>query len=75
MLLGGLGGTSAESGQESAIENCDTGADANEDDQCRMAAAADSLDRFWAGQVEGYRVDRQTERDRRLLDKSRYFDD
>lgn len=54
MVSGGTSGGSSE--QTVALENCETGADANEDDQCRMAAAADSLDRFWAGQVEGYRV-------------------
>ncbi|MCW2687534.1 MAG: rRNA maturation RNase YbeY, partial [Mycobacterium sp.] len=28
-----------------------------------------------AEQVEAYRQDRQTDKDRRLLDKSRYFDE
>lgn len=55
VLLGGLGGTSAESGQESAIENCDTGADANENDSCRLAAASLAINQFWASQVTDYR--------------------
>lgn len=32
------------------------------------------LEEWVAEQVEAYRQDRQLERDRRLLDKSRYFD-
>ena len=48
-------GQSSSSGQPSGLENCETGADANADDECRMAAAADSIDRFWETQVNGYR--------------------
>lgn len=33
------------------------------------------LEEWVADQVEAYHLDRQTERDRRLLDKSRYFDE
>jgi probable rRNA maturation factor len=33
------------------------------------------LEQWVADQVEGYRKDRQFDRDRRLLDKSRYFDE
>jgi len=36
------------------LEHCQTGADANANDECRMAAAADSLDRFWETQMTGY---------------------
>jgi predicted metalloprotease len=53
------GGTNGGSGTEqvSALDNCETGADANENDECRMAAATDSLDVFWEGQFEsGYRA-------------------
>ena len=32
------------------------------------------LEEWVADQVESYQLDRQEERDRRLLDKSRYFD-
>lgn len=40
-----------------------------------MFALQDRLLEEWvAEQVEAYHQDRQEERDRRLLDKSRYFD-
>lgn len=48
------GGTSQE--QEAALADCSTGADANEDAECRMAATADSLDRYWESQVGNYRA-------------------
>lgn len=55
--LANLAGGGASSSQVVALENCETGADANANDECRMAAAADSLDMFWAGQFEsGYRA-------------------
>ena len=48
------GGQSSE--QTSELDNCKTGADANKDDNCRMAAATDSLDVYWNSQFEsGYR--------------------
>lgn len=49
------GGSSGQSGQEVALTGCETGADANEDIECRMAAASDSLDRYWTTQVGNYR--------------------
>jgi predicted metalloprotease len=42
-------------GEESEIANCDTGADANANDDCRLAAASLAVDQFWADEVEGYR--------------------
>jgi len=63
-LLGG--GGSAPQGQETEIAGCETGADANANDECRIAATQLVLDGFWEGQLEGYRapklviVDRQT---------------
>ncbi len=49
-------GNEQSSSQVTELENCTTGADANADDNCRMAAAADSLDVFWADQFDsGYR--------------------
>lgn len=51
-----LGG--GEQGQEapaSGIADCKTGADANENDACRIAAASLSIDKFWQERVEGYR--------------------
>jgi predicted metalloprotease len=58
-LTGLLGGGAPSGGNEpaggSAIENCDTGAQANADVDCRMAGAQVALDEFWADNVEGYR--------------------
>lgn len=55
--LSSMVGGGASGDQVVALENCETGADANADDECRMAAAADSLDIFWDGQFEsGYRA-------------------
>ncbi len=56
-LMGAVSGSGGASSSEQLVplENCETGADANENDECRMAAATDSLDVFWAGQFEsGY---------------------
>ncbi|MFV0374623.1 neutral zinc metallopeptidase [Microbacterium sp.] len=50
----GDGGT-APSAQESTIEGCATGADANANDECRLAAAYPALDGYWSGEVDGYR--------------------
>ena len=55
-LLGG--GAPPEQGADpggTAIEGCETGQDANANDDCRLAAASLALDEFWAGQLEGYR--------------------
>lgn len=38
-----------------AIENCTTGQDANENDACRLAAASLSIDQFWGENIDGYR--------------------
>lgn len=48
------GGSS--SGENVAIDSCDTGADANADDECRMVAAADALNQYWETQVRGYEI-------------------
>lgn len=51
--------TSAGPTSEQAVEisdSCKNGTDANTDDECRMAATADSLDRYWATQVGNYRA-------------------
>jgi uncharacterized protein len=53
-LLGG-GGVPNPADTGTAIENCETGADANANDDCRLAAASLSVDQFWAENVEGYR--------------------
>jgi uncharacterized protein len=52
-LTGLLGGTGASDtsvpGSSESLEQCRTGADANENLDCRMAGAALSIDTFWAG--------------------------
>lgn len=53
--FGGASAGGSASTQEVELDNCETGADANADAECRMAATADSLDRFWATQVGNYR--------------------
>lgn len=64
-LLGGLGGTTGGS-EESVIANCETGADANANDDCRLAAGSLAINQFWAQSLDGYRqpqliiVDQQT---------------
>ncbi len=56
-LAGVLGGGTGSGGDQVVdMSDCKTGADANADDDCRMAAAADSLDTFWGTQVRGYRA-------------------
>jgi probable rRNA maturation factor len=48
---------------------------AEQDEEREMFALQDRLLEEWvADQVEAYQQDRQGERDRRLLDKSRYFE-
>lgn len=40
---------------ESEIEQCETGADANARDECRLAAGSLVLDEYWAQHIEGFR--------------------
>jgi predicted metalloprotease len=56
-LLGGVGGGQAGTPQSggSAIENCETGSDANERDDCRLVFGAEAVDDFWAERLDGYR--------------------
>lgn len=53
-LVGGgaTGGGTQESG--STVLACESGADANAQDECRMAGAQVMLDDYWAQHVEGY---------------------
>ena len=53
-LIGG-GGVPQESGGGTEIAQCETGADANARDDCRLAAASLSINQFWADTVQGYR--------------------
>ncbi|SDS72831.1 KPN_02809 family neutral zinc metallopeptidase [Microbacterium paraoxydans] len=55
-LVGGAPGGGSEPGAGSAIENCDSGADANANVDCRMAGAQLALDAFWEDNVEGYQA-------------------
>lgn len=47
------GGTSSTSDQGTVLA-CETGEDANTQDDCRMAGAQVLLDDYWAGHVDGY---------------------
>jgi predicted metalloprotease len=53
--LTGLAGGGSSGGSDEAIANCETGADANENLDCLIASAGDSIDTYWAGQVTDYR--------------------
>ena len=52
-LVGG-GGGAVDNGEATRIEQCQSGADANARDDCRLAAGQVVLDEFWEGQVQGY---------------------
>lgn len=54
-LVGGGTEPQSTSTESSVIDDCATGADANENDDCRIAAASLSIDQFWAENVKGYR--------------------
>ncbi|MCR2819472.1 neutral zinc metallopeptidase [Microbacterium sp. zg.Y1090] len=54
-LLGGGGQGQGAPAAESRIEGCDTGADANAKDDCRLAAASLNLDQYWERELDGYR--------------------
>jgi len=51
--VGGGGAADPQTGGE-RIANCETGQDANTNDDCRLAAASLNLDQFWGKTVEGY---------------------
>lgn len=55
-MMGDTTSGSSSSAEVTELENCETGADANANDECRMAAAADSLDQYWESQMSGYRL-------------------
>ncbi|MFI8633263.1 neutral zinc metallopeptidase [Microbacterium sp. NPDC077663] len=52
-LLGGGtgGGTSTDQG---VVENCNSGADANADDDCRLDAGEEVVNSFWQRELDGY---------------------
>src|SRR6478736_4204678 len=47
---------SGAAGGDSEIAQCETGADANANDSCRLAAGSVVLDKYWATQVQDYRA-------------------
>jgi predicted metalloprotease len=51
-ILGGGGDPGTV--EETTLDQCQTGAQANEDIECRMEGAAVALDAFWETQVDGY---------------------
>ncbi|QYH35211.1 neutral zinc metallopeptidase [Salinibacterium sp. M195] len=54
--LAGGGSAGGEQQQDQALSECTTSEAANNSTDCRIAGAADSLDTYWASQVEGYRT-------------------
>jgi predicted metalloprotease len=50
-FIGGGGGD----GTDTQLEGCETGAQANTNTDCLVAAAGNSLDTYWADQVDSYR--------------------
>ncbi|TQJ30573.1 neutral zinc metallopeptidase [Microbacterium sp. SLBN-146] len=55
-ILSGGGVPGGSSSEGTVIENCETGADANERDDCRLAAASVAIDQFWQQNVQDYRA-------------------
>ncbi|MCU1417319.1 MAG: putative neutral zinc metallopeptidase [Schumannella sp.] len=51
-LVGGTGSGGGGTGPDSSLEQCQTGADANKDLDCRMKGAAASLEVFWADTLD-----------------------
>ncbi|WP_024796480.1 KPN_02809 family neutral zinc metallopeptidase [Tomitella biformata] len=50
--IGGVdGGSASQSTASGTLEGCETGADANNNIDCRIAFTAESLDQVWAGQL------------------------
>lgn len=57
-LLGIVDGgqnTGSGQGESSVIADCETGQDANENDDCRLAAGSLAIDEFWSETLDGYR--------------------
>jgi predicted metalloprotease len=53
-LVGGTSGAGTGSTDDTPLSQCTTGSQANTDIDCRMQAAATSLDSYWSGEVDGY---------------------
>lgn len=69
-LTGLGGGTEPQSGAGSSLENCQTGADANADIECRMKGASASLEAYWADALPSLGVDYQSPQDLALFTDS-----
>src|SRR3954451_21699703 len=50
----GTGGGTGGSSQSAVLDECNTGSDANEKVECRMAGAQVVLDEYWTENVQGY---------------------
>lgn len=53
--LGGLEGTAVGGPQGEAVPGCETGADAEESQECRVVAVVNSIQDHWGTTLEGYR--------------------
>ena len=60
LLGGGTQGDGTGITSTAAALDCDTGQDANEDVNCRMAGAQVALDAYWTEHVDGYRAPQLT---------------
>lgn len=54
-VIGPLTQGDSSTGEGTAIAECETGADANRSDDCRLAAASLALNQYWGQQLEDYR--------------------
>ncbi len=54
LLGGGTGSEPSTSTGDDSLDQCQTGADANADVECRMAGAQLALDAYWTDHVDGY---------------------
>ena len=68
--LTGLVGGAGPQPTGSSLENCQTGADANADIDCRMKGAAASLESYWADELPALGVDYQPPQDLSLFTDS-----
>ena len=69
-LTGLGGGTEPQPSGGSSLENCQTGADANANIECRMKGASASLEAYWADALPSLGVDYQSPQDLTLFTDS-----